>query len=57
MLIFQLGQEDVVRILLSSDADPGVHNKDGKTPFDLAPNEKVKKVFNEELLKSTAASK
>ena len=47
---------DKVRTLLSGGADPGIQNKEGLLPIDLA-SEQVRTVYNEELLKATAQSK
>ncbi|ELT94131.1 hypothetical protein CAPTEDRAFT_214107 [Capitella teleta] len=52
----QAGQADIVRALLASGADPGVHNAEGKTPLDITTIERVRNVFNEELLQCVAHS-
>lgn len=55
-LATMLGEADIVRTLLSAGADPGVHNSKQRIPLDLAKLEKVRTVFNEELLQATAQS-
>ncbi|KAK2152971.1 hypothetical protein LSH36_313g04004 [Paralvinella palmiformis] len=50
------GQVDITRTLLAAGADPGVHNKDGQTPLDVAADDKIKQVFNEQLLQAVAVS-
>ncbi len=55
--MFQIGNPDIVRALLSAGADPGVHNLDGHTPIDLASSSHICDVFSEELLQATASSK
>ncbi|CAG2189907.1 unnamed protein product [Mytilus edulis] len=52
----KLGKIDVVRTLLSSGSDPGIHNSYGKTAVDLAATHNITKVFNEELLQAAAQS-
>ena len=56
-VIFQASQPDIVRALLATGADPGVHNAEGKTPLDLTTSDRVKNVFNEQLLQWVATSK
>ncbi|XP_048734927.2 uncharacterized protein LOC125650577 [Ostrea edulis] len=53
----KLGNVDMVRTLLSANADPGIHNDAGKTAYDLVDDENVRMVFSEELLQATAQSK
>ncbi|XP_014663784.1 PREDICTED: uncharacterized protein LOC106806376 [Priapulus caudatus] len=50
------GYADVVRTLLAAGADPGIHNIEESTAFDVASGEKVVQVFNQELLQATAQS-
>ncbi|OWF38604.1 uncharacterized protein LOC110466050 [Mizuhopecten yessoensis] len=51
------GKTDIVRALLSAGADPGIHNAQGKTAFDLSSEfSLIITVFNEELLQATAQS-
>jgi len=54
--LIQSGQVDITRTLLAAGADPGVHNKDGQTPLDVAADDKIKQVFNEQLLQAVAVS-
>ncbi|XP_012944389.1 uncharacterized protein LOC101864485 [Aplysia californica] len=49
------GKVDKVRTLLAGGADPGIQNKDGLLPLDLA-SDAIRTVYNEELLKATAQS-
>ncbi|BFZ12007.1 hypothetical protein BsWGS_15047 [Bradybaena similaris] len=49
------GKLDKVRALLAGGADPGVQNKEGLLPLDLATDQ-IRTVYNEELLKATAQS-
>ncbi|XP_061172833.1 uncharacterized protein LOC133182124 [Saccostrea echinata] len=53
----KLGNVDIIRTLLSANADPGIHNEAGKTAYDLVDDENVRMVFSEELLQATAQSK
>ena len=57
IISLQLGKVDIVRTLLSSGSDPGIHNSHGKTAVDLAATSNITSVFNEELLQATAQSK
>ena len=52
----QLGKQDKVRALLAAGADPCVPNAEGKLPLDGA-SDKMRAIFNEELLQATAQSK
>ncbi|GAB1600018.1 uncharacterized protein LOC115214018 isoform X1 [Argonauta hians] len=52
----KLDQSDIVRILLSAGADPGIQNNDHRIPMDFAKSMKVKAVYNEELLQATSHS-
>ena len=54
--LLQLGKQDKVRALLAAGADPCVPNAEGKLPLDGAPD-KMRTIFNEELLQATAQSK
>lgn len=53
----KMGNVDMVRTLLSANADPGIHNEAGKTAYDLVTDANVRMVFSEELLQATAQSK
>ncbi|XP_019618720.1 PREDICTED: uncharacterized protein LOC109465744 isoform X2 [Branchiostoma belcheri] len=50
------GSVDIIRTLLSAGADPGIHDRNGDTPFDLSPSQAVTNVYNEELLQAIAQS-
>ncbi len=42
-----LNSRDIVKLLLDAGADWKIKNKAGKTAYDLATNEKIKKIFRE----------
>ena len=46
-----------MRTLLAAGADPGVHNDEGQTAFDMATSPNVCDVYNGELLQAVASSK
>lgn len=53
-LATKLGNADITRALLSAGADPTRHNKEGATPFEYCADEKILKVYNEQLLEAAA---
>ena len=54
--LFQLGNADITRALLSAGADPTRTNKEGATPFEYCSDEKILRVYNEQLLEAAAHS-
>jgi hypothetical protein len=51
-----MNQGDVVRMLLSCGADPGVQNAKGLNAIDVATSEHMRQIYVEELLRATANS-
>ncbi|XP_021936074.1 uncharacterized protein LOC110837829 isoform X2 [Zootermopsis nevadensis] len=52
----KMNQGDVVRMLLSCGADPGVQNARGLNAIDVATSEQMRLIYVEELLRATANS-
>ena len=52
--VFQLGNADITRALLSGGADPTRKNKQGATPFEYCIDETILRVYNEQLLEAAA---
>ncbi|XP_028398813.1 uncharacterized protein LOC114522343 [Dendronephthya gigantea] len=55
-LATKLGNADITRALLSAGADPTRINKEGATPFEYCTDEKILRVYNEQLLEAAAHS-
>lgn len=53
-LATKLGNTDITRALLAAGADPTRPNKEGATPFEYCADEKILKVYNEQLLEAAA---